>query len=81
MTGDSGRRLIAERIAGDAFVQVIAMRADFDQAAVLHLAQLRPGDEIIVSEIAMAVGHHLANRQFDPTGDGCDQRGITIGLQ
>lgn len=80
-TGDRCRGLVAEWIAGDTFVQIVAVRADFDQAAVLHLAQLCPGDEIIVGEIAMAIGHHLAGRQFDPAGDRCDQRGVAIGLQ
>ncbi len=78
---DRCRGFIAERIARDAFMQVIAVRADFDQAAVLHLAQLCPGDEIVAGEIARAIGHDLTSRQFHPTGHRCDQRRIAVGLQ
>ena len=45
--GDHGGRGIALWIGEHAVVQVVGVAGHFDQAAVVHLLQLRPGDEVI----------------------------------
>ncbi|MNI34299.1 hypothetical protein D3C73_882880 [compost metagenome] len=79
--GDHRRGLVALRVGLHAVVQVVGMAGQFDQAAGLHLAQLVPGQEIVMAERTVAVVDGAARCHVHVVGDHRHQRRIVVRTQ
>ncbi len=79
--GDHRWRRIALRIGKHSVVQVVGMAGHFDQAAVVHLLQLRPGNEVIVAERPVAIVDRAPGCHVHVIGDHCHQRRVAVRLQ
>ena len=66
------RKLARLRIAADRAVQVVAVRRELDEAALLHLARLRPREHRLALR-ALAADHPRA-RHRDDRGHPCGQQ-------
>ncbi|KAG1317571.1 hypothetical protein G6F63_015616 [Rhizopus arrhizus] len=62
-------------------MQVIGVAGHFDQATVMHLFQLCPGDEVVMPERAIAIVDGAPRRHVHVVGDHRHQRRIAVGLE